>query len=278
MDLHGLQAIAAELRQTVFQTLCKTGGGHIGPSLSIIEILTTLYFGGVLKYDPRNPQDPRRDRFILSKGHASLALYAALAKAGFIDAEELDEYCRPGSRLGGHPNMHEVPGVEASTGALAHGLSFAVGAALAAKLDGTDNRVIALLGDGECQEGAIWEAAMFSAHQRLGQLTAIVDNNKLQAMDRLDNIIAMDPFADKWRAFGWEVLEVDGHDIPALLDALDRAKIDKDGAPKLIVAHTVKGKGISFMEGVPLWHVRMPNEEERTIAAQELALDRKGAL
>ncbi|MFZ5644536.1 MAG: transketolase [Bacillota bacterium] len=266
-----LPEIAKELRRKIFRMILQGGGGHIGGSFSIVEILTALYFGGVMRYDHRNPDLPERDRFILSKGHASAALYAVLAQAGFFEENLLDTFVQPGSTLGGHPNVHEVTGVEASTGALGHGLSYAAGVALAGKLDQKDYRVFVLLGDGECQEGSVWEAALFAAHQRLGNLTAIVDYNKLQAMDRLDNIIQMEPLADKWSAFGWEVTEVDGHNIYALADILGQDVVE-DGPPRLIIAHTLKGKGVSFMENAPLWHYRLPNQEEMRIVIEELGL------
>lgn len=268
-DLDFLKKTALELRKSIIRMACKAGGSHISPSFSVAEILTVLYFGDILRYDASQPKLYGRDRFVLSKGHASAVLYAVLAKAGFFNEQILDTYCQAGTVLGGHPNMHEIPGVEASTGALGHGFSYAIGLAMAGKMDEQDYRVFAVIGDGECQEGSIWEAALFAAHHKLGRLTAILDNNKLQAMDQLDYIIRMEPFAEKWKSFGWDVTEVDGHDIKALLDVLGQAPI-VDGPPRLIVAHTVKGKGVSFMENVPLWHYRLPNEQEMKIVYQEL--------
>lgn len=272
MDYHRLTEIAAEIRRSTMKMAIKAGGSHIAPSFSAVEILTALYFGEVLRYDPQNPQKAERDRFILSKGHASAAFYAVLAKAGYFDEAVLDSYCQAGTILGGHPNMHAIPGVEASTGALGHGFPFAVGIALAGKMDRRDYRVFVLLGDGECQEGSVWEAALFAAHQRLGKLTAIIDYNKLQAMDRLENIVGLEPFAEKWRVFGWDVSEVDGHDPAALIDQLKVVK-DSHDSPRLIMAHTIKGKGVSFMENVPIWHFRLPNEQELAIVRRELNLE-----
>lgn len=274
-NIIALNKIAKDLRGIVIRMACRANGAHIAPAFSAMEILTALYFGGVLKYDAGNPGLPLRDRFIMSKGHASAALYAVLACAGFFDEKLLDTFCQPGSVLGGHPKMHEIPGVEATTGALGHGLLFAAGIALAGKIDKKDYSVYALLGDGECQEGSIWEAALFASHQKLGRLTAIVDYNKLQAMDRLENIIGMEPFADKWRVFGWDVEEVDGHDIAALISVLNKTK-DFDAPPRLVLAHTIKGKGLSFMENQPIWHFRMPNEDEMKIVIEELGLPEQG--
>lgn len=241
----------------------------MGGCFSSVEILTALYFGNVLRYDTKDPQWRQRDRFILSKGHASAALYTALAYAGFLNPALLDTYCQPGSILGGHPKMHEIPGVEASTGALGHGLVFAEGIALAGKMDGQDWRVFALVGDGECQEGSIWEAAMFAAQHSLGNLTAIIDYNGLQAMDHLDKIIGITPLIDKWKAFGWDVVEVDGHNVNELINILgDRRTLD--ARPRVVLAHTIKGKGVSFMENEPLWHFRLPNEQELEILKREL--------
>lgn len=271
-DIDNLKEIAIDIRRRIICMAYKASGSHIAPSFSIVEILTALYFGDVLRYFPHDPKDENRDRFILSKGHASAAFYAVLARAGFFSKDLLDSYCQSGTVLGGHPNMHEIPGVEASTGALGHGFSYAIGIALAGKMNKQDYRVFALLGDGECQEGSIWEAALFAAHQRLGKLTAIIDYNKIQAMDRLEKIVTMEPLADKWRAFGWDVTEVDGHDIAALVNTLQPSKELHD-LPRLIIAHTIKGKGVSFMENVPIWHYRLPNQQEMEIVCRELKLD-----
>lgn len=261
---------AKEVRRILFKTICNGGGGHTPASLSIVEILTVLYFE-ILNVDPKNPRWPERDRFILSKGHAGVALYAVLAQKGFFDAELLNTFGKFGTILGGHPDMHKVPGVEASTGSLGHGFPFSVGVALAGKIDKASYRVFTVVGDGECQEGSVWEAAMFAPKHRLDNLVCIVDHNKLQAMDRLDNIVPLAPLAEKWKAFGWAVCEVDGHNVGQLKDVFSRRSIEP-GKPALIIAHTVKGKGVSFMENVPIWHYRMPGPKELEIAAAELGL------
>jgi len=269
-DIEYMKNLARQMRRDIFRMAYKAGGGHIAPAFSIVEILTAVYMSGVLGHYPQRPDDPRRDRFILSKGHASAALYAVLAQAGYLERDQLDSFCQEGSILGGHPNMLEIPGVEASTGALGHGLGFATGIALAGKLDREDYQVYVVIGDGECQEGSIWEAALFASSQNLSNLTVILDYNKLQAMDTLDNIIRMEPFAEKWKGFGWEVREVDGHDIAALLEALEP---NESQAPRIIIAHTIKGKGVSFMEGVPIWHFRLPDDEELKIVLRDLEMD-----
>ena len=266
-----LQQKTRQLRKTIFEVICQGGGGHIPACLSVVEILTVLYHQ-VLRVDPDNPKDPDRDRFILSKGHASVALYAILADKGFISYEQLATYGHSGTMLGGHPDMYAVAGVEASTGALGHGFGFGVGVALAGKMDDKDYRVFTLLGDGECQEGSVWEAAMFAPQHNLDNLIAIIDYNKLQALDRLENIVSLEPLADKWKSFGWEVREVDGHDTPALLDIFQAVPF-ATGKPSLVIAHTIKGKGISFMENVPIWHYRLPNADEMKIACAQLGID-----
>lgn len=265
-----LQEKAKELRKITFKTICNGGGGHIPGSLSIAEILAVLYYK-VMNIDPKNPRDSQRDRFILSKGHACVALYAILAERGFFDKEHLDTFGQRGTILGGHPDMHKIPGVEATTGALGHGFPFGVGMALAAKMDKKDYQVFILLGDGECQEGSVWEAAMFAPQHKLDNLTTIIDYNKFQALDRLDNIVSLEPLVDKWKAFGWEVKEVDGHNIDQLQEVFDSIPFAAN-KPNLIIAHTTKGKGISFMENVSIWHYRLPNEEEMKIACEELGL------
>ncbi len=267
-----LQTKAKELRKAILKTICKGVGGHIPASLSIVEILTALYYNNILNFTPKKTDDPQRDRFILSKGHACVALYAVLADKGFFDKGYLNTFGRRGSILGGHPDMHKIPGIEASTGALGHGFPFGVGIALAGKWDKKNYRVFVLLGDGECQEGSVWEAALFAPQHKLDNLTVIIDYNKLQAMDRLDKIISLDPLFDKWKAFGWEVREVDGHDISELTEILKSVPF-VSGKPNLIIAHTIKGKGVSFMENVPIWHFRLPNIEEREKICRELGSD-----
>lgn len=266
-----LQGFAAEMRRNIFRTICLGGGGHLPACFSIVEILTVLY-RRILRVNPVDPKNPDRDRFLLSKGHAAVALYTILAEMGFLDAALLETYGHSGTILGGHPDMHKLSGVEASTGALGHGFPFSVGMALAGKMDHKSYRTFVVLGDGECQEGSIWEAAMFAAQQGLDNLTAILDYNKLQALDRLDSIVSLEPLAEKWRSFGWSVCEVDGHDIPSLLNTFGRIPFEP-GKPNLVVAHTIKGKGISFMENVPIWHYRLPNPEEMRTACRDLGMD-----
>lgn len=261
-----------DLRITIVKTICKSGGGHIAASLSIVEILVVLYWY-ILNIDPLNPKDPNRDRFVLSKGHAAVALYAVLAEKGFFNKQHLETFGKRGTILGGHPDMHKVPGVEASTGALGHGFPFGVGIALAAKMDKKNYCVFIVLGDGECQEGSVWEAALFASQHKLDNLIATIDSNKLQAIDRLDNIVSLDPLVDKWKAFGWEVREVDGHSVSELLNVY-RSIPFASGKPNLIIAHTIKGKGVSFMENSPIWHYRLPNEEEMKTICLEFGLDR----
>ncbi len=261
--------IAKDIRKKIYQIAHFAGGGHMGAAFSMADIISVLYFDGVLKYDAGNPEWEERDKFILSKGHASYALYAVLAKAGFFPEEELWHVGKPGSRFGGHPKMHDIPGAEASTGALGHGLSFAIGVAYADQADGRSSHVYTILGDGECQEGSIWEGALSAPTLGLDNLTVVVDHNKLQAMDDLEKIVHMKPFAEKWRAFGWNVLEIDGHHYGEIKEALLARETKK---PTLVVANTIKGKGVSFMEQVPIWHYRMPNSQELPVLMEELGL------
>lgn len=268
--MDALKSIVTELRKIIFKTAHHSGTGHIAPSLSVVEILTVLYFGGIMKYDVRNPAWEDRDYFVMSKGHASLAVYAALAKAGYFPEAELKSFCHGGTHFGGILKRNIQYGIEASTGSLGQGLCFATGVALANKLDEKANHVFVVIGDGECQEGTTWEAAMNAAHHQLHNLTVIVDHNRLQGMDTVENIIQEMDLKEKWKSFGFAVQEVDGHDMEALLHALDRKP--ENGKPRAIIANTIKGKGISFMEGVPIWHYRSTNEEETVIAMRELGL------
>lgn len=268
MDLASLKETARRIRITDLDTVFAAGAGHIGGEMSAIDILTALYFS-VLRIDPDNPTDPTRDRFVLSKGHTACALYVTLAERGFIDPASLKTFLAPHSPLNGHPNRVKVPGVETNTGPLGHGLPVAVGMAKAAKLDQADWRVFVLCGDGELQEGSNWEAAMAAAQFRLDNLTLIVDHNRLQQGARLVDTNAVAPIAAKFEAFGWATAEVDGHDFAQILDALDPAAI-VEGAPKCIVAHTQKGRGISFMEDRVEWHHKVPNQEQYAQARGEL--------
>lgn len=263
-----LRARAREARRRGLRMVHRAGLGHVGGDLSAADIVTTLY-QAVLRIDPRRPDDPRRDRFFLSKGHATGALYTALAGAGFIPVEELATYMQPLSRLGGHPHRLAVPGVEASTGPLGHGLPIAVGAALAARLDGAAWRAFVLTGDGELQEGSNWEAAMAAAHLRLDNLTLIIDRNGLQQGAPTERTVGLEPLADKLRAFGWAVREVDGHDHRALLDAFAALPFTA-GKPSCLLARTHKGEGVSFMRDRAGWHHRVPSAEELAAALAEL--------
>lgn len=272
MTKEEIAKIALTIRQTVLKMAVRANGGHIAPAYSMTDIVAELYFDGILHYDAKRPDWPERDYFILSKGHGALALYAALAMAGYFPEEELWTFCKPGSRLGSLAKKGSVPGIEATTGSLGHGLSYAVGIALACKMDHLDNRIFVMLGDGECEEGSVWEALMAAAHHGLGNLTVIIDSNGLQAMDSVKTIMSIDGFTEKLRAFGFDVEDIDGHDYAAIHQALIKQNANQ---PRAVIAHTVKGKGISFMEGVPIWHYRIPNEEEMDIALRELQMTRE---
>ncbi len=263
-----LKLKAKKLRKDVISMIYRAASGHPGGALSALDILIVLYYT-VMNIDPKNYLDIERDRLVLSKGHACPALYAVLADRGFFPSDWLDFLRKIDSPLQGHPDMRRIPGIEMSTGSLGQGLSAANGMALAARLDGSRRRVYVILGDGEIQEGQVWEAAMTAAHYRLDNLTAFLDYNGLQIDGWIRDVKSLEPLAEKWRAFGWHVLEVDGHDYTSLLEIIDRAHFHK-GAPTMIIAHTVKGKGISFMENQADWHGRAPNKEEYVQALAEL--------
>ena len=279
--IEDIEATAKRVRRHIVRMIAAAGSGHPGGSLSAVEILCALYFR-VLRHDPAQPLWPERDRFILSKGHAAPALYAVLAESGYLPVEELLTLRKLGSRLQGHTFAYfppgantlstcvqSIPGVEACAGSLAQGLSFAIGQALAARLDGRDCRIYCLLGDGELDEGQVWEAAMSAAHHRVDNLVAVVDRNRLQNDGFVDDIMRTDPLDAKWRSFGWNVAEVEGHNVRELIAAFEGAKAVK-GKPSVIIAHTVKGKGVSFMENSPEFHGRAPNKEETEKALAEL--------
>ena len=251
-DVRELERCAAEVRLQIVKAMGPDKFHHFGGSLSIVDLMVALYYRQ-MRYRPEEPDWPERDRFVLSKGHGVPALYVCLARCGFFPAEELDTLKQFGSSLQGHPDMRKTCGLEANTGSLGMGLSVANGLALAGRSRGLSYRVYALLGDGECQEGQVWEAAMTSAHYRLDNLTVLVDRNELQAMGKTEERMGVEPLADKWRAFGWEASETDGHDIGAICRALDEAAAVR-GKPSAIVAHTVKGKGVPFMEGQAGFH------------------------
>lgn len=264
---------ACKIRQDIIRMLGQAGSGHPGGSLSAADIVAVLYFHE-MKVDPQNLQWPDRDRFVLSKGHAAPVLYAALAEKGYFPVDELVTLRKLGSRLQGHPSMRYLPGVEMSTGSLGQGLSVANGMALAGRLDGRGYRVYVLLGDGEIQEGQVWEAAMAAAHYKLDNLVAFLDHNGLQIDGPTAEVMSPEPVTDKWRAFGWHVEEIDGHDLTQIINALDKAREVK-GRPTMIVANTVKGKGVSFMENQAGWHGNAPNAEQTGLALCELGGDGK---
>jgi transketolase len=261
-----LAVISNEVRGSILDAIGAARMGHVGGDFSVTDILTTLYFG-VMRIDPRRPDWPGRDRLILSKGHCSAALFSVLARSGFFPAKELLTFMAPLSRLNGHPSR-KVPGVEANTGPLGHGLPIGVGCAVASGLTKRHWRTFVVLGDGELQEGSNWEAAMAAGHRRLDSLTAIVDRNRLQQGARTEDTNALEPLADKWRAFGWHVIETDGHDHAALLDTF---AAPTGGRPRCVIAHTIKGKGVSFMEDRVEWHHKVPTPEQIALARAELA-------
>jgi len=256
------------LRRHIINMTERAGSGHPGGSLSAVELVTALYFH-VLRHDPQNPHWPDRDRFVLSKGHAAPVLYAALAESGYFPVAELLTLRQMGSRLQGHTHMITTPGVEMSAGALGQGLSFGIGNALAARLDGRDYRVYVLLGDGECNEGQVWEAAMAAAHYKLDNMVAIIDRNRLQIDGWCCDVMNTEPFPEKWRSFGWHTMEVDGHDLDQIIAALREAKTI-EGKPTAIIAHTTKGKGVSFMENKAEFHGTAPTSEQAEQALREL--------
>jgi len=271
MDSQGLQAKANDMRIDIVKMIAEAGSGHPGGSLSCIDILTALYFGGVMYHDPSNPKDPARDRFILAKGHAAPALYAALAYAGYFPVEELMTLRKLGSRLQGHPDCRLLPGVEVSTGSLGQGLSIACGLACGLRIAQSDARVFTLLGDGECEEGQVWEAAMFAAHEKLGNLVAIVDANGLQIDGCVDEVVQTGDLGEKFAAFGWSVSTVDGNDVAAVVEELSRCKAAGGSVPHVVIASTVKGKGVSFMENQAGWHGKAPDAEQLKAALADLA-------
>jgi transketolase len=266
---------AHKLRQMVLDLTYQGQCGHPGGSLSLAEIMSCMYFH-VLRIDPQNPHWEDRDRLILSKGHAAPIYYAALAEVGFFPKETLTTYGQLDSILQGHPDMH-TPGVDMSSGSLGQGLSPALGIALGAKLRGRPFRVYAILGDGECQEGQVWEAAMAAPRFALDNLTVIVDKNRLQLTDFTDRAIPVDPLGAKWQAFNWHVIEIDGHSVAQILSAIAEAQQTK-GRPTAIIAHTTKGKGVSFMEDQAIWHAKPPNDAEYQQAIEEILLACKGEL
>lgn len=262
-----LTEIARQTRVSIINTINGPRMGHIGGDFSVTDVMVTLFFG-VMRYRADDPDWADRDRFILSKGHCSAALYSVLAHAGYFERSLLPTFMAPLSVLNGHPNRRKVKGVEANTGPLGHGLPFGVGCATGAKISGADYRTFVVLGDGELQEGSNWEAAMYASHRKLDNLTAVVDRNRLQQGARTEDTNGLDPLADKWRAFGWETIELDGHDHAGLLAAFEAPR---DGRPRVLIAKTIKGKGVSFIEDRVEWHHKVPNPEQTQQALEELA-------
>ncbi|WP_433380930.1 transketolase [Actinoplanes sp. CA-142083] len=262
-----LRERANQSRATDLRMIGHAGLGHVGGDMSVLDILTTLFFA-VLRVDPEKPDWPDRDRFVLSKGHTAGALYATLAAAGFFATEELETFAAPMSALNGHPNRVKVPGVETNTGPLGHGLPISVGMAVAGRLSGSSRHVYVVLGDGELQEGSNWEAAMTAGHRHLANLTAVVDRNRLQQGARTEETNTLDPLDDRFRAFGWDVRVVDGHDHLELLDAFTSPRGER---PTCIIANTIKGRGVSFMEDRVEWHHKVPSVEQISLATAELA-------
>ena len=267
-----LVEISKKIRKDVVEMLTESASGHPGGSLSAADIVTTLFFNE-LNINPSNPKDENRDRFVLSKGHAAPVLYSALARRGFFAPEELLTLRKTGSRLQGHPNMNDLPGIDMSTGSLGQGISAAVGMALAGKIDNKSYRVYALLGDGELEEGQVWEASMCAAHYKLDNLIAFVDFNGLQIDGEITKVMNPSPIDKKFEAFGWNVLIIDGHNYDEILDAIEKAKNHK-GQPTVIICNTIKGKGVSFMENEASWHGTAPNKEQCEIALKELGGDK----
>lgn len=265
-SLQKLRQKATWVRRMTLEMIAEAGSGHPGGSLSEVEIMVALYYG-VLNIDPENPKWPDRDRFILSKGHCCPPLYAILADKGYFPKEELMTLRKFGSILQGHPSII-TPGIETVSGSLGNGLSVGLGMAMSGRKNGRDYRVYVLLGDGELQEGCVWEAAMCAAHHKLSRITVVIDYNKLQINGKVNDIVCIEPLTDKWAAFGWNVLEVDGHSIPELLEALQTES--GNDKPTAIIAHTVKGKGVSFMEDDCGWHGRSPTPEQLSVALREL--------
>ncbi len=268
--LEKIEEKALDIRRDIVKMISLAGSGHPGGSLSAVEIVAALYFGA-MNHDPTDPKWPKRDRFVLSKGHSAPVLYASLAESGYFDRSELWTLRKLGSRLQGHPDMRKLPGIEISTGSLGQGLAVANGMAMAAKINDEDHSVFTLIGDGESQEGEIWEAALFASHNRLDNLIAFTDFNDLQIDGRVSAIKDVCPIDEKWSSFGWHVICVDGHNIEEIVDAIDRAK-KVDGKPVMIEAKTIKGKGVTFMEDNVNWHGKAPSAEELALALDELGV------
>ncbi|WP_432665983.1 transketolase [Wukongibacter baidiensis] len=263
-----LQSIATQIRRDIVEMINAAGSGHPGGSLSSADILAALYFEK-MNVDPKNPKLENRDKFILSKGHAAPVLYSTLARKGYFSPEELPTLRKMGSMLQGHPDMKGIPGVEMSTGSLGQGFSTSIGMALASKLDKVGNRIYVLLGDGEINEGLVWEAAMAAAHYKLDNITAILDFNGLQIDGKNEDVMSTNPIDEKWRSFGWNVITIDGHNFEEIINAFNQAE-ETNGKPTMVIAKTVKGKGVSFMENEASWHGTAPKDEDKEKALKEL--------
>lgn len=273
--IYRLRKKANYIRNQILDMIASAGKGHIGGAFSCTDILVTLFYGGIIRFDPANKNWSERDRFILSKGHACAALYAILADLGYFPLSELLNYGQKGGMLRGHPDR-KIPGIEVDTGSLGHGLGIAAGLALSAKMDKKDYNTFVLLGDGECYEGSVWESAMFSAHHSLNNLVAIVDRNGLCATDFTKDCLCLDSLDEKWKAFGWDVSIVNGHSFEQLISIFKDGRFRKQDKPLIVIANTIKGKGVSFMEGNPNWHHAVPKGEELEIARKELTWNLQG--
>lgn len=268
MSKYSYQDIAQAVRRDVIDMIYKAGMGHAGSSLSCVEMLVALYFGDVLRVDPANPDDPTRDRFVLSKGHASTTLYSVLSRRGFFGRDKLSTFRKTGSILTAYPDM-TTPGVDMESGSLGNGISTAVGMAISSKLKKLDNRIYCIVGDGEQQEGIVWEAAMCAAHHKLDNLITLVDRNKLQITGTTEEIMGVEPLEEKWSSFGWNVITIDGHNFDEIFAALEQARATK-ACPTAIIANTVKGKGVSYMENVKKWHRSVITDAEYQQAVAEI--------
>lgn len=268
-----LEIKANWVRNQILDMIASANKGHIGGSFSCTDILVTLYYGGIIKFNPYDPSWKERDRFILSKGHSAPVLYAILADLGFFHISELKSFCQKGSMLGSHPDRN-IPGIEANTGSLGHGLNISAGIALNGKIDKKDYMVITLLGDCECHEGSVWEAAMFAGHHKLNNLIVIIDYNRQCVTDFIDDCVSLEPLTDKWRCFKWDVRTVDGHSFKELLNVLGDIRTRESIKPLVIIADTIKGKGVSFMEKNLSWHHGIPTKEHLEIAKKELLATR----
>jgi len=270
MNPEKLNKKAYYIRYLILEAIVAAKKGHIGGAFSCTDILTTLYYGNILRFDANKPDWDERDRFLLSKGHSGIALFAVLADLGFFDIAELKTFCLNNSRLGGHPDRR-VPGIEADTGSLGHGLGIGAGMALGAKMDVKDYLTVVLLGDGECYEGSVWEAFLFASHHNLNNLIAVIDRNRQCVLDYTEDCVRLEPFDKKLQSFGWDTLMVDGHSHQDLLEVFSTIRERVSEKPLAIIANTIKGKGVSYMEGQIKWHHGVPNDEEYQIAMKELS-------